>query len=250
MENNNFLKNSQNIVLGVCISASLVISTSILSNAVIKVKKTNNEVISVTGTTEEKIISDYATWSVYFSRRGTKLTDVYALLKKDLDEITAFTSSRGVKKEEISIYPISTTTIYVKNDKGIETNKIEGYLLGQYVEIKTSDVKTVSEIAYKASELINKGIQLESYNPSYFYTRLGELKIKLLQKASLDAKERAKTIAESVNSKVGIMRSSSMGVFQITPVNSTEVSGSGINDSTSLEKKAMAVVHMEFETKT
>ena len=37
-----------------------------------------------------------------------------------------------------------------------------------------------------------------------------------------------------------------MGVFQITPVNSYDVSGWGMNDTTSLEKKVNAVVNVEF----
>ncbi|MDD4879214.1 MAG: SIMPL domain-containing protein, partial [Candidatus Omnitrophica bacterium] len=41
-------------------------------------------------------------------------------------------------------------------------------------------------------------------------------------------------------------RSADMGVFQITPVNSTEVSDWGSNDTSSLEKKVFAVVHADF----
>jgi hypothetical protein len=37
-----------------------------------------------------------------------------------------------------------------------------------------------------------------------------------------------------------------MGVFQITPITSTDVSDWGINDTSSLEKKVMAVVTASF----
>jgi hypothetical protein len=42
------------------------------------------------------------------------------------------------------------------------------------------------------------------------------------------------------------MHSADMGVFQITPVNSYEVSSWGMNDTSSLEKKVNAVVHVDF----
>jgi len=42
------------------------------------------------------------------------------------------------------------------------------------------------------------------------------------------------------------MRSAKMGVFQITPVNSYEVSWYGRNDTSSLEKKVMSVVSASF----
>ncbi|MFA5160529.1 MAG: SIMPL domain-containing protein, partial [Candidatus Omnitrophota bacterium] len=40
--------------------------------------------------------------------------------------------------------------------------------------------------------------------------------------------------------------SAKMGVFQITPVNSTEISDWGMNDTTSLDKKVTAVVNASF----
>ncbi|HOG24446.1 MAG TPA: SIMPL domain-containing protein, partial [Candidatus Omnitrophota bacterium] len=42
------------------------------------------------------------------------------------------------------------------------------------------------------------------------------------------------------------MRSARMGVFQITPVNSTSVSDWGENDTSSVEKKVTAVVNASF----
>lgn len=40
-----------------------------------------------------------------------------------------------------------------------------------------------------------------------------------------------------------------MGVFQITPVTSTEVSNWGMNDTSSLDKKVMVVVTVSFAIK-
>lgn len=51
-----------------------------------------------------------------------------------------------------------------------------------------------------------------------------------------------KASAEVIN----VTGSADMGVFQITPVNSTEVSDWGSNDTSSLEKKVFAVVHADF----
>jgi hypothetical protein len=44
----------------------------------------------------------------------------------------------------------------------------------------------------------------------------------------------------------GLSESARMGVFQITPVSSVDVSDWGENDTTSLEKKVMAVVRADF----
>ena len=42
------------------------------------------------------------------------------------------------------------------------------------------------------------------------------------------------------------MRSARMGVFQITPINSFEISDWGTNDTSSFEKKVTAVVNVTF----
>ncbi|WAM34206.1 hypothetical protein OTK00_000385 [Caldicellulosiruptor morganii] len=68
----------------------------------------------------------------------------------------------------------------------------------------------------------------------------------MLSLATEDAVRRAKQIAKSTGSSVERLKSASMGVFQITPLYSTEVSDYGINDTTSIDKEITAVVNCEF----
>ena len=77
-------------------------------------------------------------------------------------------------------------------------------------------------------------------------TKLAELKIQILREATMDAKKRAEEIASSSGNKIGVIRTAKMGVFQITPVNSYDVSDYGSNDTSSLEKKVNAVVKADF----
>ena len=68
----------------------------------------------------------------------------------------------------------------------------------------------------------------------------------MLAKATEDAKQRATSMANSTGNKIGFMRSAKMGVFQITSVTSTDVSDYGENDTSSLDKKVMAVLTASF----
>ena len=65
--------------------------------------------------------------------------------------------------------------------------------------------------------------------------------------AAKDAKVRAEKVAESTGSSIGSVRTARMGVLQITPADSNEVSDSGMNDTSSLEKDITAVVNVGFE---
>jgi hypothetical protein len=240
------LKNIQVIILGLCIAFATIVSTAILSKGLMQIKKFSNEVIDVTGSAEKKIVSDYIVWKAQFSRRDPKMTVAFAALKNDLEKVKAYLLSRGIKEEEIIVSQVSTSILYEKNEKGADTNEIEWYLLTQGIEVRSHDVEKVNEVSRQSTELINEGISFISEAPEYFYTKLVELKIQMLAEATQDAKKRAETMAASTGNKIGLMRSARMGIFQITPVNSYEVSWYGNNDTSSLEKKVTAVVNVSF----
>jgi len=246
MEGGNFLKNSQIIILGICIAVATIVSSMILSGGVLKVMKFTREQISVTGSATEEIRSDYIIWKGNFSRRDTSLKTAYASLKGDLEKIKSYLKTKGVVEDDTNVSSVATTTVYKKNDKGNDTNEIQYYVLNQSVEIRSNDVEKITDVSREATELIDQGIELESQMPEYFYMKLDELKIKMLAKASENAKLRAENMVKAAGNRIGLMRSARMGVFQITPATSTDISDYGMNDTTSLDKKVMAVVTVSF----
>ena len=246
MQKISMLRNTQIIILGLCVAAATIVSSVILSKGMLRVMQFNKEVIDVTGSAEKKIVSDYIVWNGAFDVRAVELKSAYAKLQADLETVKNYLMSKGISEKELIIDQVSTKILYKKNEKGHDTNDIEGYLLRQTVEVRSKDVQKVSEISRQVTELIDKDIQFLSGSPEYFYTKLAELKIEMLARATADAKERAISMATSAGNKIGLMRSAKMGVFQITPVNSYEVSWYGSNDTSSFEKKVMAVVSASF----
>ncbi|MDD5428480.1 MAG: SIMPL domain-containing protein [Candidatus Omnitrophica bacterium] len=246
MEGGNFLKNSQIIILGICIAAAVIASSVILSGGFLKVMKFTREQINVTGSATKEIRSDYIVWRGEFKRREANLKAAYKLLKEDLDEVKAYLVSKGVTEPETDISQVITETVYKKNKEGNDTNDIQGYCLTQAVEIRSNDVDKIDTVSRESTELIDRGIQFTSFAPEYFYTKLDDLKIEMLAKATENAKARAANMAKATGNRIGFMRSARMGVFQITPATSTDVSDYGVNDTTSLDKKVMAVVTVSF----
>lgn len=246
MENGGFLKNSQIIILGVCIAVATIVSSVILSGGFLKVMKFTRETINVTGSATEKIKSDYIIWDANFSRREPDMAAAYKRIKEDLEKVKRYLASKGVNEKDIIVSQISTATIYKKNEKGNDTNEIEGYFLSQGIQIQSNDVEKVDKVSRESTELIDQGIEFDSCAPQYFYTKLDELKIEMLAMATENAKLRAESMAKSTGNKIGLMRSARMGVFQITPITSTDVSDWGENDTSSLDKKVMAVVSVSF----
>jgi hypothetical protein len=246
MEEKGFLKNSQIIVLGVCIAVATIASSVILSQGFLKVTKFVKEQISVTGSAQKLITSDRAVWRGSFSVRGVDLQSAYKNLKDSLEKVKKYLVAQGIGEKEIIASQITTETIYKKTDSGVETNDILAYRLTQSVEVVSSDVAKITDLARSATELINQGIEFYSQSPEYFYTKLEELKVEMLAKASENAKQRAENMVKATGNKIGFMRSARMGVFQITPASSTEVSDWGLNDTSSMDKKVTAVVSASF----
>jgi hypothetical protein len=127
--------------------------------------------------------------------------------------------------------------------------KVIGYSLRQEIEVASGDVEKVASVSREVTELIKQGLFVESIAPQYLYTKLGDLKIEMMAEAAKDAKARAQQIASATGNGIGTMRSARMGVLQINAADSNEVTGYGVNDTTSLEKDITSVVSISFEVR-
>lgn len=242
-------RNGQFFNAGFVLAVALVLSSIIFAWALIHVKS-GDQTVTVTGSARQRIKSDLVVWKAAVSYQAPQLSDAYKALSSSVPRVKQYLVSKGIPENEITISSITATTLHEKskNDVGedVETGKITGYSLRQELEVRSSDVDKVSRIAREATELINQGILLESMAPEYIYTKIADLKITMLAEAAKDAKVRAQQIASSTGSQIGNVRSAKMGVMQITAADSNEVSDSGINDTSSLEKDITAVVNVSF----
>jgi hypothetical protein len=239
-ENNKYWLNA-----GAVLAIGLVLSSAIFGWFYSKTKK-SDEAITVTGSAKKRIKADLVIWSAGVSSQSPQLSEAYKQLSDSVPRIKQYLVSKGIPEEQMTVSAISTTTLKKQNENGVETSEITGYSLQQKVEIKSNDVDKIAQIAREATELINQGILIESNAPQYYYTQIGDLKIEMLGEAARDAKERAEKIAASTGNSIGPVRSARMGVLQITPADSTEVSDSGIYDTTTIDKDMTAVVNISF----
>lgn len=231
---------------GVALAIGLVLASVIGGWAFVKGKR-GDQTITVTGSARKRIRSDLVIWKAGVSYQAPVLADAYRSLSENVPRVKAYLIGKGIPENQITISSISSQTLHARTDQGEDTGQITGYSLRQELEVRSTDVDKIAKIAREATELINQGILLESMAPQYHYTKLGEEKITMLAEAAKDAKIRAEKVAESTGSSIGSVRTARMGVLQITPADSNEVSDSGMNDTSSLEKDITAVVNVGFE---
>ena len=238
-------KKNSFIALSLILALGLIISALILGNTWKKVAR-SNVTVTVTGSAQKNLRSDLAVWTGNFSNESAVLTDAYKKLQETNAKVKSYLVSKGIGEDKMKFSSVNTTTLYVQNEKGGSTNQVQGYRLNQSVTVTSNDVDKIDQLSREATELILQGIQFDSNPPEFFYTKLGELKIEMIGLASKDAKLRAEQIAKSTDNEIGEVRSSKMGVIQINPVNSTDVSDYGVNDTSSLEKVITAVVTVSY----
>lgn len=227
------------------IGVALILASAIGGWAFVKGRR-GDQTITVTGSAKRRIRSDMVVWRAAVSYQSPVLAEAYRSLSEAVPKVKAYLMSKGIPENEITISSISSQTLHGRTSDGAETSEITGYSLRQELEVRSKDVEKIGKIAREATELINQGILLESGAPEYYYTALGNLKIEMMSEAAKDAKLRAEKIAESTGSSIGSVKTARMGVLQITPADSNEVSDSGMNDTSSLDKDITAVVSIGF----
>ena len=227
------------------LALGLVIGSAFTAGAVKNIRRGEDD-IQVTGSARRPIRSDYVVWRLAATSQYAALPEASASLAGYVGQIRQFLRASGVADSSLTIRPVETEPVYAMTEQGVPTGDLVGYRLTQRFEVRSADVDGVTTLSQRATQLINEGVPLVSLAPEYLYTRLSEVRTEMLAEATQDARRRAEAIARSAGSSLGTVRSARMGVFQITPRNSTEVSDYGINDTSSLDKDITAVVRVTF----
>ena len=207
--------------------------------------------ISVTGLGEVDFESDQVIWSGRFEASSVDLGEAFAKIKAQRIKVENYLIEKGVSKDEIQFEQVSTyereKSVY--NDQGKYVGSdFDKFELNQRVVVNSEDLDLVSSVSREISELLNEGVQITSEKPDYYYSKLDELKLDLIEKASENGRIRAEQIAKNSKSDLKGLKSARLGVFQILGYNSGEsYSWSGTFNTSSRWKTASITVKMDFE---
>jgi len=229
-------------------SCLIIVAGILLASLIFASKMPKNETITVTGSAYKIVKSDSGKLGFEIQVRALNQKDAYNTLKSQYPEIEKYLLNKGIEKNNIETKSMNGYYNY-KIVNGNSTNEIIGYNASQSVEITSKDVDKIKEIATDIQSLLNKGITISVYQAEYFYSDLASIKVDLLKEATLDAKQRATSMLKAAGTNVGKVKQMRMGVFQITPPDSTMVSDMGVNDTSTIDKKVTAVANVVFKVK-
>lgn len=241
------MKNHLNTII---VAVAVIIAAMFIGGAYAK-RGIASDSISVTGLGEEDFTSDLIVWKASFSAKGDDLKQASNDLKSKKEKIKRYLLNKGVADKEIVFNSVNIQKLYSNTYDtygNVQSSYFSGYSLSQTVRVESKEVDKVETISREITELINQDIELESYAPDYYYTKLAELKIKMIENATKDAKLRAEKIATNSGTALGRLKKADMGVIQITAKNSAEdYSWGGSFNTSSKLKTATITIHLEYE---
>lgn len=236
-------------VLALGIGASVITSTIVVSRAIehrAKIQSQARQDITVKGSSRQRIRSDTAVWEIGVTGESETLEKAYTVLEASVSSVQGYLQQKGFSSAEFVESPIDTGTHYARDSKGEPTREVTGYTLTRTFTVTSSDCTKVNSAASDVTTLLKEGVRVTSQRPQFYVSNLPELRVRILGEASKDARVRAEEIVKNVGGRVGGVRDAQMGVMQVTKPNSTDVTGYGIYDTTTIEKDVTAVVTVTF----
>ena len=206
------------------IGVAVVVTAHIVAGTIHDVRH-SRDTLSVTASGRVPISANLARWSLTVSPQGPTPARAAHRLRRESAYVRNFLRKAGIAADAISLSVVRKDVIVTKlPHRRVRTS----YVVSQQLEVSTRKIDVLESVATRVGELLEQRIDVSASPIQYLSTEL--------TKAKLDALE-----------KLGRMRSSSQGVFQVTPRDSTDVSDYGINDTSSREKDVNAVVSATFD---
>lgn len=230
---------------------SIIIAVIFAVNGFVGYKQNSNGGISAAGSATCDFSSDLIVWRGSFSAYGQSTTEAYEIIKKDAGIVEEYLVAHNVPKESIVFSSVDIIPDYrqIYNDVGYNIgSELVGYSLSQRLTIQSTDVDNIEIISRDITDLIGSGVNFFSEAPEYYYTKLSELKLQLIEAATADANARINIMAEKAGGKVDKLLSATLGTFQITAQNSATDSytAGGTFNTWSREKTMFISVKLHY----
>ena len=210
-------KRKSKIVYGVILCIGLMCAGFVPGYYYFKTYKTNNSVV-VKGLAEMDVKADLAIWKIKFTVAGNDMMASQKKVETQLAEVIKFLKTAGFSDDEIIPDNLSVVDKLAER-YGSDRTPTYRYILTQKLTVKSPNVHLVEKSSSNISSLISKGIIFDgdeySKPVSYLFTGLNEIKPKMLEEATKNAKQSAEEFAKASGSKVGKIRKASQGVFSI-----------------------------------
>lgn len=206
--------------------------------------KMNSNYVSVKGLSEVDVRADLAVWELRFVVTGNDLPLAQQEMAQKSTIIQTFLTGQGFANEEVNVGSINTNDLLANAYRSNDVNASR-YILTQTITVRSASVDLVEKSLSNTGSLIAQGVVFDNQygTPvSYIFTKLNDIKPKMLEEATQNAEASAQEFAKSSDSKVGKIRRANQGVFSILPAEQTM----NASEMTQINKKVRVVSTIEY----
>lgn len=195
----------------------------------------------VKGLAERRVDADRAYWLIQYTVSGNdknQISTLYDQSEADQKQVIELLLKSGFAEAEI----VPGVIDYRRSEFRDEDQNLveEKYLLVGSVEVETDQVRLLATARSEMNELISRGIDIKNNAPSYYFTKLNEIKPDMLKEATTNARLAANEFAANAGVQVGGIRDARQGGFVIRDV------GESYGDTNKIEKDVRVVTTITF----
>lgn len=176
-----------------------------------------DKVVSVKGLAEMEVAANKVTWPIPFKAVGNSLPELYNSIDNTQKTIIAFLKNGGISDSEISVNPPEVVDMqaemYTSNDRNYRYN------ITAVITVTSTQVDRVRQLMVGQSSLLKDGVAIVKggyENPVvYEYTSFNEIKPKMIEEATKNARSAAERFAKDSDCSIGEIVRANQGQFSI-----------------------------------
>ena len=206
--------------------------------------KIAQDTVEVTGSAKEAVVADTGRWTINLETK-TGINDQQAgftRLENATEKITSYLKEQGFTELETPTGSTYPNYVYPQNGESY----LSGYTVSRSIVVRSEDVTALSTLANNVEPFVGAGYNVSTGSLELTYSKLADMRVKLLSAAIADATKRAEAIVQDSGRSISLLRSASGGVAQVLPQGGVEISDYGSYDTQSLNKEVMVTVRATF----
>ena len=222
------------------LAIGMVAGGYLLGDGLLRAKQADRSV-TVRGLAEKDVTADLATWTIAYSAQADDLASAQADIDADTKALRGFFTELGFDGD--ALQPTGANVSQFNNNYGSTT-----YTIRQRMSLRTNDIKKAQAAVKRQFDLIRRGVVLdEGSGMAYSFTKLNDIKPKMVAEATKDARASAEQFAKDSGAEVGAIKNAAQGYFSIEARDGD--SGGGWGQSDTPYKKVRVVTTIDFYLK-
>jgi len=217
------------------LAVGMIAGGYLLGNGLVRAKDADRSV-TVRGLAERDVTADLAIWTITYSAQAPDLTTAQASADRDSTAIRDYFRELG--------FPADALQPAGVNVSQFSENGVAKFTVRQRMTLRSTDIARAQEAVRRQFELVRRGVVLdEGSGMAYTFTRLNDIKPKMVAEATKDARAAAEQFAKDSGTTVGTIKSATQGYFEIN-ARDGDSGGWGVSDTP--YKKVRVVTTVNF----